>query len=450
MGVSSCPILVTSSPASAVPLMSAAVALLIAYLCGSLPIGLGIARWVKGVDIRDHGSGNIGATNVGRVIGKKWGIMVLLLDAIKGGLPTLLLPMAFEFAQTTPEQVCCGMDRFANEQRWTRGEGADAESGEDFYSVMVCRMMMVTKTGPAVGEIVTQGDLLHPGTGEVLASFTQKTSLARGRNVVEIEVDLQPVIKPDADPWSNYFTMRFAWMDSTAAVTRSVLGTTQGFRGQRIESPQYIEIADSDTRTAILMNGLPFHRRSENRMIDTILQVEGESTTKFRFGIALEDACPMQAAVQFSSPVPTLAVAGPPAQRTGWLFRVSHRNVRVLRYCDLLDEPEENGKQSPDPLSDEVPFMPTKENSESQSEQPAETVSETLSKTWPRSGFAVRLQETEGRRTEARLQFVRTPQFARSRDFTGATLSRLTIQNDEIAVTLQPFEIVEVELRFEA
>ena len=55
-----------------------------AYLLGSIPFGLGVGFMVKKVDIRRHGSGNLGATNVFRVVGKKWGMGVLLLDAFKG------------------------------------------------------------------------------------------------------------------------------------------------------------------------------------------------------------------------------------------------------------------------------------------------------------------------------------------------------------------------------
>ncbi len=57
---------------------------IIAYFVGSLPIGLMIARWWKGIDIRDHGSGNIGSTNVFRVVGKTAGTVVFVLDVIKG------------------------------------------------------------------------------------------------------------------------------------------------------------------------------------------------------------------------------------------------------------------------------------------------------------------------------------------------------------------------------
>lgn len=61
-----------------------------AYLCGSIPFGLILGRVVAQTDLRDHGSGNIGATNATRVMGKKWGGAVLLLDGLKAMIPILI------------------------------------------------------------------------------------------------------------------------------------------------------------------------------------------------------------------------------------------------------------------------------------------------------------------------------------------------------------------------
>jgi len=58
------------------------------YLMGSIPFGLLIGL-AKGVDIRDSGSGNVGATNAGRVLGKGWGLLCFGLDVFKGLGPTL-------------------------------------------------------------------------------------------------------------------------------------------------------------------------------------------------------------------------------------------------------------------------------------------------------------------------------------------------------------------------
>ncbi len=70
---------------------------LLAYFLGSLPFGLIIARLVKGIDPRELGSKNTGATNVARTCGFKWGLLALLLDIIKGFVP---VAMAFGYSQS--------------------------------------------------------------------------------------------------------------------------------------------------------------------------------------------------------------------------------------------------------------------------------------------------------------------------------------------------------------
>ena len=64
------------------------VAALVAFGCGSIPFGPIVAR-LRGINLRTVGSGNIGATNVGRALGWKWGVLVYVLDAIKGAAPVL-------------------------------------------------------------------------------------------------------------------------------------------------------------------------------------------------------------------------------------------------------------------------------------------------------------------------------------------------------------------------
>ncbi|HLG02867.1 MAG TPA: glycerol-3-phosphate 1-O-acyltransferase PlsY [Bacteroidia bacterium] len=64
--------------------------LLLAYLAGSVPSSVWIGKGLYGIDIREHGSGNAGATNAFRVLGKKAGIPVLLIDVLKGLLVVLM------------------------------------------------------------------------------------------------------------------------------------------------------------------------------------------------------------------------------------------------------------------------------------------------------------------------------------------------------------------------
>lgn len=65
--------------------------MLVAYLLGSIPTGYLLAKWLKGIDIREHGSGNPGATNVFRVVGKTAGILTLMIDCLKGYLPVQIV-----------------------------------------------------------------------------------------------------------------------------------------------------------------------------------------------------------------------------------------------------------------------------------------------------------------------------------------------------------------------
>jgi acyl phosphate:glycerol-3-phosphate acyltransferase len=71
--------------------MHPALAIAIAYAAGSIPSAY-IAGKARGVDLRKHGSGNLGATNVIRVLGTKIGLVVFAFDVAKGALPVLLLP----------------------------------------------------------------------------------------------------------------------------------------------------------------------------------------------------------------------------------------------------------------------------------------------------------------------------------------------------------------------
>lgn len=66
---------------------------LAAYLVGSVPAGYLAGRWLKGIDIRRHGSGNLGATNVFRTLGAGPAVLVLLFDAFKGFAPVFWFPL---------------------------------------------------------------------------------------------------------------------------------------------------------------------------------------------------------------------------------------------------------------------------------------------------------------------------------------------------------------------
>src|SRR6476620_5779064 len=64
--------------------------IVLAYLIGSIPTSVWVSKRFFGIDIRDYGSGNAGATNTYRVLGSKWGTLVMIMDMMKGVVATSL------------------------------------------------------------------------------------------------------------------------------------------------------------------------------------------------------------------------------------------------------------------------------------------------------------------------------------------------------------------------
>lgn len=84
-----------SSPFLATPPARLLAVVAVSYLIGSIPTGYWLGKGWKGIDIRQHGSGNLGATNVFRVLGKGPGMATLAIDILKGALPVLWVQSRF-------------------------------------------------------------------------------------------------------------------------------------------------------------------------------------------------------------------------------------------------------------------------------------------------------------------------------------------------------------------
>ena len=86
--------------------------IIISYLTGSTPTSIIVGRITNGIDIRKHGSGNAGGTNIFRVLGWKPALIVVFVDVFKGWLPAAIFAPAFYFAQIIPDlgvvQILCG------------------------------------------------------------------------------------------------------------------------------------------------------------------------------------------------------------------------------------------------------------------------------------------------------------------------------------------------------
>jgi glycerol-3-phosphate acyltransferase PlsY len=114
--------------------------LVIAYLAGSIPFAYLAARLFKGIDLREHGSGNLGATNVFRVMGWKIASLVMILDMTKGALPVLLLPPGFAPTHTELWAIAFGVAAIVGHVRsifllWRGGGKGVATAGGVFLAL---------------------------------------------------------------------------------------------------------------------------------------------------------------------------------------------------------------------------------------------------------------------------------------------------------------------------
>ena len=103
--------------------MNIVILTMVAYLFGAVPFGLLVAK-SRGVDIREKGSGNIGATNVFRVVGKGWGVFTFTLDALKGfvaaGWPMLWLCALTDVLAISAGSTSCVWGRFSRSPSGTQ------------------------------------------------------------------------------------------------------------------------------------------------------------------------------------------------------------------------------------------------------------------------------------------------------------------------------------------
>jgi alpha-mannosidase len=299
--------------------------------------------------------------------------------------------------------------RFPSPRTVTVGEGDDAFEETTYYSVTVCDSHRVISEGSTLAEIETVGRILDPqNQTRVLAEFRQRVRLWRGRPAIELEIDVNPIKPIEGDPWTNYIGIRWAWKNEDAAITKGVMQAAQPVLGERIEASDYLEIADDSQRIALLTSGLPFHRLTGTRMLDTLLLVAGETAGPRTMRIAFDQQFPMQAAISSVTPPVVIPVDRGPSSSgaSGWLFHVGAKNVMLLKILPL----------------DSV-------------------------QAGSAAGYVLRLMETEGLAKAFKLYAFRQPSKARLRDFIGQTICPLGIDPDGgVLLEMAAYEACEVEL----
>ena len=208
------------------------------------------------------------------------------------------------------------------------------------YSQMVADEVRVSQSSDTMGEIVSRGKL-QDREGNVLSEFQQTFRVWRGIRVLELEIELDPQVETRSDPWNSYFACRFAWGDETSELSRPVNQIRHPVNAKRFEAPHYIELSSGKQRTAILTNGLAFHRRIGFDTLDSLLVVRGESQRRFRLGIGVDLKQPMHDAQELMGrTLVSTHQAQPRSAPTGWLYHIDARNLLVTSWQPL---PDKNG-----------------------------------------------------------------------------------------------------------
>jgi len=87
------------------------IGIILSYLIGSIPTSYIFGKLIKNIDLRKHGSGNLGATNVFRVLGPRWGVVTLIFDILKGVVCVTIIPYFFVSNMVSVEElkIICGI-----------------------------------------------------------------------------------------------------------------------------------------------------------------------------------------------------------------------------------------------------------------------------------------------------------------------------------------------------
>jgi hypothetical protein len=262
----------------------------------------------------------------------------------------------------------------------------------------------VTSTGPALGEIVTEGTLVDTQQ-QVIATYRQRFQAWIGRPMLDLHIEINPTQPPTGYPWHAYYGARFAWRDEREPLLRGVNGFAYLTTHARPQSPDYLELRHGGQNTVIFPGGLPFQQRQGRFMVDVLLITPGEECRSFDLGIGIDRFSPAQTAQGLVTPlvvVPT--TQGPPhVGATGWLAHLDASNLLLTTL-----RPAANGADA----------------------------------------VTARVIECAGVGASGQLRFVRNPTRAVSLDARGNDLIDLTVDGDAVRLDVGRNDMVQMRVEF--
>lgn len=174
-----------------------AIIVILSYLIGSIPNSIIISKMVRGIDIREHGSGNAGGTNVMRVLGWKYGVLVIFLDALKGAIAVVIIarlfygPLPFEnvspFDDFTLVQIIAGISAVIGHV-WT--VFARFKGGKGIATALGMLLMLITIDMLIAVGIFTVVVLIsrYVSLGSIIAAISVPSTLFIRENLFHVDI----------------------------------------------------------------------------------------------------------------------------------------------------------------------------------------------------------------------------------------------------------------------
>jgi hypothetical protein len=290
---------------------------------------------------------------------------------------------------------------FTNRSRYNQLSRQIAFRKNQTYSISAADEIVITKATPEAGQLKIIGRLMATEE-KIAARFTETITIRSQSRLLEFDLTLEPLLEFDDDRWNSYIAVRYAWNDDTLEMHG---GLNDGMHvlpdRKHLHAPKVIDLRNEESSLTFLTEGLPFHRRSGDRQLDTLLMVKGESHRQFRLGIGINEKNPAFMSYDFSLGQDgfVFPVQGRPKNPSAWLFQIESKNVMALHWEPVLE-------------SDKL------------------------------IGYIVYLQETEGRRAHFALRSFVPPKHAAARNLFGKELKELKIDADAVLIDMHAHELL--------
>lgn len=180
------------------PLLRLVIIIAQSYVIGSIPTALIISKKFFGMDIRDHGSGNMGSTNVFRVLGWKWGLLVQVADILKGLVAVLLVAFFFEtqmpfenrtpFEEATVVQFIAGLSAvlghmFSMFAGFRGGKGINTSLG---MLIAIAPVEVAVALGIFMLLVFSSG---YVSLGSIIAAISVPSTMAIRHNIMGVQIE---------------------------------------------------------------------------------------------------------------------------------------------------------------------------------------------------------------------------------------------------------------------